>query len=501
MTDFTVNCPKCQTTIPLTEALARPFIESERRKLETEVRERAKAVESREREVRESEAKITELRKQVEVQAGDIERAIQKRLSEERSALLAAEKQKVEAEFQLKLDAARREHLAQSAKIADLQKAELEYRKKAAGLAEEKRQLELSVARQLDTERETIRTKAIQEEQQRSRAALSIRDKSVAELTAKLGEAQKAELEIRKQREALEAEKQALELQVMRRLDEERKRIREATQKEEDERNRLKLAEKDKVIEDMRKQVEELRRKSEQGSQQLQGEVQELELEAVLRAHFPKDEFEPIAVGKAGGDLIQKIIGPGGTVCGTVLWESKRTKVWQDAWLAKVREDQRSTRSSLSVIVSAALPKGLTSFDCLEDVWVSSFECVIPLAKSLRFTVVQTALLQVAGQDRTGKTDRMYSYITGHDFKQRVGAIVEGFVSLRADLEREKRSVTAAWAKREKFQDLIMCGTAGMYGDLYGILGKSMPEIEGLESPQPALPLANDGATPLQVHQ
>lgn len=504
MADLTVSCPTCQTVIPLTEALARPFIEAERQKSETQIRERAAAVESREREVRETEKKVAALRKQIESQAADVEKAVQKRLGEERTALVANESKKLEAQFQAQLETARREYQLQSAKITELQKAELDYRKKSANLAEEKRQLELSLARQLDSEREKIRFQAVQDEQQRSQAALAAKDKSLTVLNAKLLESQKAEIEIRKQRAALETEKQALDLDVMRRIDEERKRIREVTQKEDDERSRLKFAEKDKVIDDMRKQVEELRRKSEQSSQQLTGEVQEMELETILRAQFPKDEFEPVAVGRSGGDLLQRVIGPGGIACGTILWESKRTKVWQDAWLAKIRDDQRSARAGLCVIASTALPKGLDTFDRLEDVWVTSFNCIGPLAKALRLTLIQTAVLQLAGQDRTGKTDRMYSYITGQDFKQRVSATVEGYASLRADLEREKRSVTAAWAKREKYHDLIMIGTAGLYGDLYGILGKSMPEIEGLEAPQLPAPAGNmpsDGVTPLQLHQ
>ena len=238
----------------------------------------------------------------------------------------------------------------------------------------------------------------------------------------------------------------------------------------------------------MRKQVEELRRKSEQGSQQLQGEVQELELEAILRSQFPKDEFEPVAVGRAGGDILQKVIGAGGTVCGTILWESKRTKGWQEGWLSKARENQRNAHASVSVIATTALPKGLTNFDRVEDVWVSGFECVVPLAKALRATLIQTDLAQLVGQDRSGKTDRMYSYVTGQNFKHRVSAIVEAYVKLQEDLDREKRSVTAAWARRVRSHELILLGAAGMYGDLQGILGKTMPQIEGLE----ALHLDND---------
>jgi hypothetical protein len=148
------------------------------------------------------------------------------------------------------------------------------------------------------------------------------------------------------------------------------------------------------------------------------------------------------------------------------------------------RENQRSVRASLSVIVSTALPKGLVSFDRIEDVWVSALDCLVPLAKALRFTLYQTSVLQLASQDRGVKTERVYGYVSGEDFKQRVSSIMEGYVSLRSDLERERRSVTAAWAKREKSHDLVLMGTAGIYGDLHGILGKTLPLIEELEDPE-----------------
>jgi hypothetical protein len=479
-----VTCPKCGAEIPVTEALARPILDAERARMEQEMRQRSTALESREQGLQKQSHLLTAQEKALRSRAAEIERTVQERLSQESVALVAAESEKIEAQFRAELDAARQGQQAQSARIAELQKEELEFRKQSASLAAEKRQLGLTVARQIDAERDQIRDQAVRDEQMRYQAALAVKDQSLVELNAKLTESQRAELEVRKQREALEIEKKELELTVMRTLDAERQQIRELTQKEDGERYWLKLAEKDKVIDDMRKQVEELRRKSEQGSQQLTGEVQEMELEATLRSRFSMDEFEPIAVGRAGGDLIHKVIGRGGMVCGTILWESKRTKSWQDGWLAKIRNDGRGANADLTVIVSAVLPKGLSNFDRIEDVWVSAFDCFVPLANALRLNLIQTSALQLAGQDRSGKTDRMYSYITGHDFKQRVAAIVEAYVGLRTDLEREKRSLTAFWAKRAKSLDLVLIGTAGLYGDLNGILGKSMPEIEGLEPPQ-----------------
>jgi hypothetical protein len=351
--------------------------------------------------------------------------------------------------------------------------------------------VEQEVQLRLSKEHEQIRLQTVEKEQARNKLVLDAKDKELANLNVKLGEAQKAELEMRRERQALQQEKEAMNLEVARQVDQERQRVRETTQKEEAERYEFKLSEREHVIEGLKKTITELQRKSEQGSQQLQGEVQELALESVLRAAFPKDEIAPVPAGRNGGDVLQKVIGPSGLVCGTILWESKRTKLWSDAWLAKNREDQRIARAHVGVIVSEALPRNVDTFDRLDDVWVTSFSCAIPLAKALRQALVQAALLQLAGHDREGKTDRMYIYITGQEFKRRVSTILEGYTSLCSELEREKRSVTAAWARRQKCHELVLGGTAGLYGDLHGILGESMPEVQGLERPQPeALPPA-----------
>lgn len=373
---------------------------------------------------------------------------------------------------------------ALSTKLSVAEKAEIEYRQKSAALDEERRQTELTIARRLEEERDQIRQQVATAEQEKNQIALEAKEQELSDLNTKLGLAYKAELELRRERQALQTEKQSLELEVARRLDEERQRVREITQKEDEERHRLHLAEREKVIDDMKRQIEDLRRKSEQGSQQLQGEVQETAIEAILRAAFPRDEIEPVPTGRNGADVLQKVIGPSGLVSGTILWESKRTKSWSDTWLPKVREDQRTAHAHLGVIVSTTLPRNVDTFDRVEDVWVSSFACTIPLAKALRQALIQAALSQLASHDREGKTDRMYTYVTGQEFKQRVSSILEGYTALAADLEREKRSVTTAWARREKFHELVLGGTAGMYGDLHGILGKSMPEVQGLERPQ-----------------
>lgn len=308
-------------------------------------------------------------------------------------------------------------------------------------------------------------------------------EQELAEKQAKLAEAEVAELELRKERRTLEEEKRKLELEVERRLQDEHVRIRAASQKEAEETYFLRLAEKDKLLADMRKQVEELRRKSEQGSQQLQGEVQELELESMLRAAFPGDLIEPVPKGRNGGDVIHKVVGPNGLQSGVILWESKRTKSWGSDWLTKNREDQRIAGAHVGAIITTVLPKGVDTFDRVEGVWVATMRCALPLAKALRQALIEAASAKVSVQGREGKMDRMFAYLTGPHFRGRVSAIVEACVAMQDDLDAEKRLLSKQWAKRQRQLEQLMSGAAGMYGDLQGIVGKSIPELEGLTVP------------------
>jgi len=79
--------------------------------------------------------------------------------------------------------------------------------------------------------------------------------------------------------------------------------------------------------------------------------------------------------------------------------------------------------------------------------------------------------------------EMVYSYLTGPRFKHRVEAIVEKFSEMKLDLDRERKTMTRLWAKREEQLLGVIASTAGMYGDLQGIAGKTMQEIEGLELP------------------
>ena len=272
--------------------------------------------------------------------------------------------------------------------------------------------------------------------------------------------------------------------------------MRNQERKEAEDSLKLKVGKKEQTISSMQKQIEDLKRRAEQGSQQLQGEVQELELETMLRAQFPRDTIEPVPKGEHGGDVLHRVLGPQNQACGTILWESKRTKNWSDGWLAKLREDQRTAKAETSVIISQALPKEVDTFGMIDSVCVTHPRAALPVAMLLRHSLIEVALARQANEGQQTKMEMVYQYLTGPRFRLRVEAIHEAFSSMKDDLDKEKKVIMKQWAKREEQISCILQATVGMYGDLQGIAGKTLQEIEGLELRALAAPIAEkDGAS------
>ena len=336
------------------------------------------------------------------------------------------------------------------------------------------------------------RAKIAAEEAKKARLTLSTdleeRDKAIIELRelvkareGKLAEAQKVQSELLKKERALDDAQRELDLTVEKRIQEGLAVTRQQARQEADDELKLKVAEKEQMISGMQKTIEELKRRSEQGSQQLQGEVQELELEGLLRAKFPRDTIEPVAKGEFGGDTLQHVNGPLGQRCGSILWESKRTKNWSPSWLPKLRTDQRAAKAEIAVLVTQVLPPEVASFDLVDGVWVITPAVALPVAVMLRQSLLEVALSRVAAEGQQSKMEMIYGYLTGPRFRQRVQAIVEAFSSMKEDLDKEKKAITRQWAKRDEQIERVMQATVGMYGDMQGIAGKTLQEIEGLE--------------------
>jgi hypothetical protein len=373
-------------------------------------------------------------------------------------------------------------------KDIDIAKREQSLSERADSIEKAKANLDQQIAAKLQQERVRIGAEEQQKAKQLLGNDLNQKVKEIGTLQevlkqrdAKLAEAQQAQAElIGKQRELDDAMRE-LDLTVAKRVQADLGSERDKAKKEAEDELKFKVMEKDQTITAMQRQIEELKRRAEQGSQQLQGEVQELELEALLAAKFPRDTIQPVPKGEFGGDVLQRVVGPLNQLCGTILWETKRTKNWSDGWLPKLREDQRTAKAEIAVIISQTLPKEIDTFGFVDGVWVADPKVALPVALSLRQSLIEVAAARQASEGQQTKMEMVYGYLTGPRFRQRVQAIVEAFSSMKEDLDREKKAITRQWAKREEQIDRVMQATVGMYGDLQGIAGRTLQEIEGLE--------------------
>ena len=378
--------------------------------------------------------------------------------------------------------------------IDEKYRKELEEEKKRTQLELESEKKRSEEARQKHI---TMAQKRIEEEKQ----------KTAKELEGKLAEKIKEEMEMKfkdaeNERQELKEEKKQLQEQLLemnktlrkmqtdneqkqieleKKLSEEQQRIREEEQKRLDEIYRLKVLEKEKQLNDAIKVNEDLRRKLEQGSQQNQGEVLELAMENMLKQEFPYDEITPVPKGITGADLIQIVKNQYGKVCGTIIWETKRTKAWSNEWVNKLKDDQRQIKAEIAVIVTQVLPQNVKRFGLVEGVWVADYETMLGTAYALRSRLLEVAAIRAASEGKQGKMEILYNYLAGNEFKQRVEAIVEAFSVMQDDIEKEKRWFAAKWSKQEKSIRKVIDNTLGMHGDLQSIMGNALEDIQGLD--------------------
>ena len=374
--------------------------------------------------------------------------------------------ERVRAEMQGRIDMA----------ISQAEEAQRKVANKEQDLAIAMADVERDVAFRVSEETDRIRAAAIAEAANRS-------SQEVSTLRTKLAEAQQAQaMALAKERDLADRERE-LTLTIQKQVSEQVETVRSRALQDTDATYRLKLLEKDTLLESLQNKVTELNQKITQGSQQLQGEVQELDLEAQLRAAFPHDVIEEVGKGVNGADVRQTVQSPTGPLCGLILYESKRTKNWSPGWLPKLREDGRKASADLLVIVSQVLPEDIvtTGFGLIDGVWVCSPVTSIALAVALRSILLAVHNTKQVQEGMKSKSEEVYAYVTGPQFRHRVEALVEAFTGLQEDLRKERAATERQWAKREAWIDRVLVSTSGMFGDLQGIAGKALPAPSGLE--------------------
>ena len=305
----------------------------------------------------------------------------------------------------------------------------------------------------------------------------------LADRQNKLRVARQTEFDLRKAQRDLEDQKAELALEVERRIAVERGSIAATIEQRLRDEHANKEREKDLQLDGLRRQVEDMQRRLEQGSQQLQGEVSELRIEDALRAGFPVDAVAPVPKGIRGADLCQRVTNSFGQACGVIVWEVKDTKAWNADWLQKLKDDVQTVKGDVAVLVTTTLPDGVSDFQCIDGVWVTSFALAIPLAAALRAGLVELAAQRRASVGKNEKMEVLYAYLTGSEFRLRVSTAVETFRDMREDLEGEKRAIQKLWAKRDKQLERICQSITAMFGDLQGIAGQALPDVTVMELP------------------
>jgi hypothetical protein len=308
-------------------------------------------------------------------------------------------------------------------------------------------------------------------------------EEQLADKEAKLKEARQNEVALIKEQQKLKDEKDAFELEKTRQLAEERKQIEEDASKKATDAKQSEIDQLNKKLSDATKAKDELARKLEQGSQQTQGEVQELALEELLTAEFIYDDISPVGKGINGADVIQTVKTKTGVECGKIIWESKKTKTWTESWVKKLKDDQRSVKADLAVIVTSAMPQGTTGITQKDGVWICDIKLAVSIATLLRHSLEAISREKSMSIGKNEKVEILYAYLTGTEFKQRIEVIVETFSSMKTSLDKEKLYFTKTWAEKEKQIDRVIQNTVGIYGDLSGVV--QLQKIEALELPEP----------------
>lgn len=427
-------------------------------------------------------------KRELDDQAAELKLALQRQLEVERTAIREA--MQAQADQQRRTALADQETqltaLRQAAEAAKVREQALS--KKAAELAQAQASLDAKVSQRVEAERAKLTEQAQVAAREEFAAQLGAKEAEAADSRGKLQAAQQRELEVLVQKRKLEDDTAALNLTIEQRIGEERERIKLYASTQVKEQMELKLREKELLMQGMREQMENMKRKMDQGSQQAQGEAQELLLEDQLRWAFPTDIIQGVGKGLEGADILQIVRDPQGRECGSILWESKRTKTWVDGWVPKLLIDRARENATIAALATQALPKGITSIGQRDDVWVCGFPFAVPMAMLLRQGLIETSMARESMKNKQDKQSILYSYLTGPEFRGRLSSVVYVGGQLLGNLSDERKAMGKLWTERERLLWVAMAGIQGIQSDLQTIAGSDImvlpPSDEGIRTLQ-----------------
>lgn len=365
--------------------------------------------------------------------------------------------------------------------LIEKKKIEETFLKNEAERAEELKKLKQTQEQEFEIKRKELEEQTKQKLIKENEQMLEALKKENEEQNEKLRELKKKEIEVLEIQKRMRDLEQDFDIKTKKLLLDKEAEMAEKLGKKAEESFEMKLRDKQKQIDDANKLIDELKRKSEQGSMQLQGETQELAIEEMLKSTFPFDLIQEVGKGMKGADLIQTVRNTRGEICGTIVWESKRTKEFQPLWIEKFKADMRQSGGDVGVIVSQSLPKDMDNFGLKEGLYICKFNEARSVAVLLRETLIRINEVSAAQENKGDKMTMLYHFLTGSEFKNHIEAITEGFTNMRNAIISERNAMERIWKEREKQIDKVLLNTSGLYGSIKGIAGSSIPEVKGLD--------------------
>jgi len=484
-----IKCPNCGINIDIDEIFYHQIEEKfkqkhlqEQKKLELEIEQKRREYKAHLNALKAKEEALKERQESFEEQ---LKKATKERIKQERAKLQEEIKQELlkeqnEAMQMLKRDLEEKSNKLKelhtmSAKVAKLEQEKKEIEAKA------KAELQLELNKKLQVEQERLKEQLQREQNE----AVALLKKELEEKSKELVELNKAKIEIeqlkRQNEEMAQKAKLEAELELNRRLNEEKQKLKQSL----DEEIALKLKAKDEQIEQMKRDIEAAKRKAEQGSIQIQGEALELSIESWLKSKFPFDSIEEVKKGAFGADCIQRVHTREMQNCGVICYESKNTKAWSDNWITKLKQDMLKVNADIGVLVTSVYPNGMERMGFVDGIWVCSLDEFKGSVFLLRESLIRVAKSIKKEENRGDKMALLYNYLTGNEFQMQLKAIVDGFMQMQSELDKERRSLMAAWKRRQKIIEGVLENTTQMYGALQGIAGSgAIAHIEALELPK-----------------
>jgi hypothetical protein len=381
----------------------------------------------------------------------------------------------IKRKYQGQLEAERKRHQSEAEEL-NKAKEEFELKKKEANELFKER-----LEKQLREERKSIEEKLKEQLKAEQSDQFETLQKELNEKSEQIKELNRTKAEIEKLKREKSELKEIAEAEAQKNLNATLIAEKEKIRKSEEEKNELRFKEMQKQLEDQKRLTEEMKRKQEQGSMQLQGEVQELAIEEWLTAQFPLDSIEEIKKGARGGDCIQVVNTRARQNCGTIYYESKRTKDFQPSWIEKFKNDIREKGANIGVLVTEVMPSGMDRMGLKDGIWICNYDEFKGLCAVLRESIVQLSMAMSSQENKGDKMHMLYDYLTSSTFRMQVEAIVEGFTSMKIALDGEKRAMQRIWKEREKQIDKVVTNTIDMYGSIKGIAGNAIQSVKALE--------------------